>query len=379
MRYALERARTAREAVELMGRLIDEYGYGDEGESLSIADTQEAWIMEMVGQAKGARGRPGSPFGFPTGSFMPRQLGPHRRVSSQRPGQLPLFRERREFRHEQRLVRSEIGPAVPLLRRLLPRDARVAAVLRSRVWSVLRGRRRPQHLPPDYHRSKPGSQPYPLSLPPDGKLSAADVFALDARSLRGNGVRHDAGRGRGPLRVALSLAAVAWKVDGVEYAWERPISTPAGGLHVRVAVAGVAARSRWRPVLVRRGRSLHLLLRSALLRHRRLAQEFHRRVGSKFSWDSAWWVFNIVSNYAYLKYSYMMPEIRACQKDIESNFLALQPAVEKTAVELSRPAPTCHALPYRLFRDARRADRRPLAGAGRAPVHEIQRRLRSRH
>ena len=59
----------------------------------------------------------------------------------------------------------------------------------------------------------------------------------------------------------------------------------------------------------------------------------------KFSWDSAWWVFNFVANYANLKYSYMVPEIRACQKDIESTFLAMQPAVEKTAVELSKTNP----------------------------------------
>ena len=56
--------------------------------------------------------------------------------------------------------------------------------------------------------------------------------------------------------------------------------------------------------------------------------------------DSAWWVFNFVSNYAYLKYSHMVPEIRAVQKDVESNLLALQPAVEKTAVELAKSART---------------------------------------
>ena len=83
---------------------------------------------------------------------------------------------------------------------------------------------------------------------------------------------------------------------------------------------------------------------------------------AKFSWDSAWWVFNIVSNYAYLKYSYMMPEIRACQKNLESNFMALQPAVEKTAVELAKTSPTDDPLSHRLFHHARRANCRPLAG-----------------
>jgi len=64
-------------------------------------------------------------------------------------------------------------------------------------------------------------------------------------------------------------------------------------------------------------------------------------VGSikRFSWDSAWWVFNLASNYAYLKYSHIVPEIQAAQKNIESNLLALQPAVEKTAAELAQNNP----------------------------------------
>ena len=57
---------------------------------------------------------------------------------------------------------------------------------------------------------------------------------------------------------------------------------------------------------------------------------------NKFSWDSAWWVFNVVSNYSHTKYSQMVPEVQAAQKDIESELLALQPAVEKTALELAK-------------------------------------------
>ena len=46
----LQRARTAREAIRLMDELTQEYGYFSEGESFSIADKEEAWIMEMVGK-----------------------------------------------------------------------------------------------------------------------------------------------------------------------------------------------------------------------------------------------------------------------------------------------------------------------------------------
>ncbi|KPL07911.1 hypothetical protein AMJ86_02490 [bacterium SM23_57] len=59
-------------------------------------------------------------------------------------------------------------------------------------------------------------------------------------------------------------------------------------------------------------------------------------VGSlqKFSWESAWWVFNFAANFCNLKYSYMIQDLQAVQSELEGNFLTLQPSVEKTAVEL---------------------------------------------
>ncbi|HDS07107.1 MAG TPA: dipeptidase, partial [Bacteroides sp.] len=50
MYIALQRARTAREAIHIMGELVAEYGYASSGESLSIADPAEVWIMEMIGK-----------------------------------------------------------------------------------------------------------------------------------------------------------------------------------------------------------------------------------------------------------------------------------------------------------------------------------------
>jgi len=56
MMLGLQRARTAREAIQVMTQLVAEHGYADEGESISIADTQEAWILEIVGAGPGGKG-----------------------------------------------------------------------------------------------------------------------------------------------------------------------------------------------------------------------------------------------------------------------------------------------------------------------------------
>ena len=63
----------------------------------------------------------------------------------------------------------------------------------------------------------------------------------------------------------------------------------------------------------------------------------------KFGWDSAWWVFNFVSNYANLKYSYMIQDIRIVQAELEGDFLDLQPAIEKTAADLAESDPALMA------------------------------------
>jgi dipeptidase len=68
-----------------------------------------------------------------------------------------------------------------------------------------------------------------------------------------------------------------------------------------------------------------------------------------FTWDSAWWVFNFVANYANLRYCDMCPDIQAVQHELEGQLLALQPAVEKTAVELHKTDPelmTCYLTDY---------------------------------
>jgi dipeptidase len=59
----------------------------------------------------------------------------------------------------------------------------------------------------------------------------------------------------------------------------------------------------------------------------------------KFSWESGWWVFNFVANFANLKYSYMVKDIQKVQSTIENQFLSLQPVVEKTALDLFKTDP----------------------------------------
>ncbi|MGA2069690.1 MAG: C69 family dipeptidase [Thermoguttaceae bacterium] len=340
MTLVLQRARTAREAIRVMTALVAEHGYGDGGESFSIADTREAWIVEMAGTGPGGKGAVWVAVRVPDG-----HVSCH--ANSARIGEFPRD-DPANCLYSENVERLAAGkgwydaksgrpfrfcdaycPSSPLSRRACD----------TRVWSVLRRAAPSKHLAPDYHRSKHGAEPYPLSLPPDGKLSAADVFALMRDHYEGTEFDMTQGVDAGPFGLPYRWRPLTWKVDGVEYAWERPIATQQAGYTF------VSQSRAWLPDPV--GglywygvddpyTSCYIPLYCGVTA---LPKSYTGGSGARFSWDSAWWVFNLVSNYSYLKSSYMVPDVRACQKDLESNFLALQPAVEKTAVELATTSP----------------------------------------
>jgi dipeptidase len=340
MRLALQRARTAREAIQVMTQLVAEHGYESEGESISLADPQEAWILEIVGTGPGGKGAVWAAMRVPDG-----QISCH--ANKSRLAEIPrddpvncLFSENVESFavskgwHDPNSGRpfrfcDAYCPATPLSRRMCD----------TRVWSVYRRAAPSRHFAPDYHRSKPGAEPYPLFIKPDKKLSAADVFALIRDHYEGTEFDMTQGTDAGPFQLPRRWRPLNWKVDGVEYAWERPIATQ------QTAFSSVTQSRAWLPNgvggLVWYGvddsyTTCYLPFYCGI---DAVPKSFAAGTIEHFSWDSAWWVFNLASNYAYLKYAQMAPEIQAAQQDIESNLMALQPAVEKTATELAASNP----------------------------------------
>ena len=340
MFLALQRARTAREAIQVMTRLVAEHGYGDMGESISVADPQEAWIFEIVGTGPGGKGGVWAAARVPDG-----YISCH--CNQSRIGEIPrnnpanwLYSDNVEsFAVSKGWYDPKSGQPFRFFEAYSPPTPMVRRTCDTRVWSILRRTAPSQHFSPDYHRSKPGSQPYPLFVKPDGKLTTADVFALMRDHYEGTEFDMTKGIDAGPFGVPRRWRPLPWKVDGVEYGWERPISTQQTGF------CSVTQLRAWMPDpvggLVWYGlddsyTSCYLPFYCGI---DALPQSFTGGLIEKFSWDSAWWVFNFTANYAYTKYSYIMPEIRAAQKDVEANLLLLQPAVEKTAVELARTSP----------------------------------------
>ncbi len=209
----------------------------------------------------------------------------------------------------------------------------------TRVWSLFRRAAPSMELSSDYHRGVVGADPYPLWIKPDKKISVGDVFSLMRDHYEGTDFDMTQGVDAGPYGTPNRWRPITWEVDGAKHAWERPISTQQTGFSY------VSQSRSWLPDAV--GGLLWYGVDDTYTTCYfplycgidDIPPSFATGSLRKFSWDSAWWVFNFVANFANLKYSYMIEDIRGVQSEIEGSFLSLQPSFEKTAVELSKKDP----------------------------------------
>ncbi|MBU0719004.1 MAG: C69 family dipeptidase, partial [Planctomycetes bacterium] len=340
MRLALFRAKTAREAISVMTDLVEEHGYRSTGESISIADPQEAWLLEIIGPGPGGKGAEWVAIKIPDGC-----ISAH--ANKARIGEFPL-NDPENCRYSSNVIAFAVekgyydpGSDQPFrfcdaYNPPTPRNQRYGD---TRVWSIFRRAAPSLNLSPDYHRAIEGAKPYPLWIKPDRKLSASDVISLMRDHYEGTDYDMTRGADAGPHGTPNRWRPIDWEIDGARYAWERPISTQQTGFSF------VSQSRSWLPDPV--GGLLwygvddmyttcYIPLYCGI---DDLPESFTVGGLQKFSWDSAWWVFNFAANFANIRYSAMIEDIQAVQGDLEGTFFALQPAVEKTAVELAKSDP----------------------------------------
>ena len=288
-----------------------------------------SWSRRQGGRLGGREGSRGP-------HLLPCEPGPHRRVPRNAPDQVLFSDNVESFAVSKGWYDPKSGQPFRFYEAYCPPTPASRRYCDMRVWSVLRRAAPSKNFSSDYLHNKPGSQPYPFSVVPDTKLTTAAVFALMRDQYEGTEFDMTKGIDAGPYSLPRRWRPLDWKVDGVEYGWMRPISTQQTGFSFvsqsRARLPNPVGGLLWYGV-DDTYTSCYVPLYAGI---DEVPKSFAAGSISRFSWDSAWWVFNFVSNYAYLKWSYMAPEIRAVQKDIETHFLALQPAVEKTAEELAK-------------------------------------------
>jgi len=337
MRLALQRAKTAREAIKVMTELVEEYGYASSGESFSIADTNEAWIMEMIGPGPGGKGAHWVALRIPDG-----YISAHANMS--RIGEFPLNDPENcmysknviSFAEEKGYYYKKSGKPFSFRYAYDPSSPSSLRTCAARVWSMFRRSAPSQNFSPDFQRGVKGTKPYPLWIKPDKKLSLQDVMAIMRDHYEGTEFDMTKGLDAGPFRSPNRWRNLTWEVDGVKYSWERPISTQ------QTAFSFISQSRSWLPNAIGgiywygwddTYTTCYVPLYCCI---NDLPKSFTVGDLQKFSWDSAWWVFNFVANIANLKYSYMIKDIQKVQTTLEGNFIALQPIIEEIALELSK-------------------------------------------
>ncbi len=340
MELMLLRAKTAREGIKIITELVDEYGYNGPMEAFSISDPHEAWILELTGRGPGEKGAIWVAMKVPDG-----YISCHANLS--RIGEIPFddkencmySEDVKTFAIKKGYYDPSSGESFRFNLAYCPPTPESLHSCATRVWSIFRRCAPSMNLSPDYHRAVEGAEPYPLWIKPDKKISLSDLFSLLRDHYEGTPYDMSKGVDAGPFNSPYRWRPLGWELDGVSYEWERPVSTQ------QTAFSFVSQSRSWLPDAVGgiNWQGVDDAYTTCFVPFYCSVSEVPEvyRTGDlqKFSWNSAWWVFNFVANYANLKYSYMIKDIQKVQGDLEGIAISSQPAVEKAAIELYNSDP----------------------------------------
>lgn len=341
MYVALQRAKTAREAITIMGDLVKEYGYCSSGESFSISDPEEVWIMDLIGKGPENKGAVWVARRIPDG-----YISAHANQARIRRFPLDdsvncLYAEDVISFARDKGYFSGKDEDFSFADAYAPLDYGALRFCESRVWCMFKRAAPSKNIPVDYVKGMDGAKPLPLWIKPDKKLSVRDVMALMRDHFEGTDFDMTKDVGAGPYSLPYRWRPLTWEVDGVEYCNERAVSTQQTGYSF------VAQSRSWLPDPIGgvfwfgvddTYSTVYVPMYCGI---REVPKNYAVGTGSfyDFTWESAFWVFNFVANYAYSRYSDMIQDIQKVQRELEGKFLAEQPGIEEAALELYKKAP----------------------------------------
>ena len=333
---ALERCRTAREAIACMTDLVREYGYYSEGESFTIADPNEVWIMEMVGKGPNNKGALWVATRIPDDC-----ISAH--ANQARITQID-FRDEENWLYAEDVIdfakekgwfngkKSEFSFSDTYN----PLDFLGRYICEARVWSFFRQANNDMEQYLDYVMGKSDKR-MPLYVKPNRKLSVQDFQHFMRDQYEGTPLDITQGTDAGPYHTKLRYGSLGFKVDSVQYWYERPTATQ------QTAWSFVAQMRGYMPDHI--GGIFWFGLDDAATnlyipmycRMNAVPWCMDKRNGDliTYSSTSAFWAFNQVANWAYSKYDAMVPDIRKQQSAWESYFSTLVPAIDAAAAEMS--------------------------------------------
>lgn len=339
MYIALQRSRTAREAIRVMTSLVEEYGYYSSGESFSIADPNEVWIMEMIGKGPRNKGAVWVAMRIPDDCIAAHAN--QARITTfpfddknnclYAPDVIAFAREKGYFNGRNKdFSFSDV---------YAPLDYGALRACEARVWSFFRQASTGMDKYQAYISGE-SAERMPLWVKPARKLSVQDFKTFMRDQYEGTDLDITKGVGAGFYGSKLRLSPLSFNLDGQTYYHERPIATQQTGFSF------VAQMRNWLPSYI--GGILWFGVDDARFTIyapmycgiNSVPDCYSETNGSllEYSPTSAFWIFNQVSNFAYGKYSLMIDDVKKTQQHWETNFQTLIPSIDKTALDLPEKA-----------------------------------------
>ena len=333
---ALQRAKTAREAIGVMTDLVEKYGYCSGGESFSIVDKNEVWIMEMIGKGAGNKGAVWVAVRIPDDC-----IAAH--ANQARIHQFPLNdKENCLYSKDVISFAKKMGfyngpdKDFSFADAYAPLDWSALRVCEARVWSFYnRYTDHGEQWLPFILGKDP--EPMPLYVKPNRLLDVKDIMDMMRDHYEGTVFDPTKDSGAGPFHSPYRFNPLAFELDGKKYGFERPISTQQTGFtfvgQMRSSLPDEVGGVFWFGVDDARF-TVYTPMYACITE----TPESYR-VGNgdftTFSETSAFWLHNLVANLAYSRYNQMLPDVQLRQDRLENAFLENQSRIDQEALSQS--------------------------------------------
>jgi dipeptidase len=368
MRIGLQRSKTAREMIKIMTELVAEYGYASGGESFSISDANEAWIMEMSPKGKFEKGAIWVarliPDGYVSGhanhariTTFPFQKSNNWNDSKQTVYHSPdviSFAKKNGFYSGNDKTFSFSDVYNPL-------NFGGARYCDARVWSFFRKINKeirensgytsyvegnllydPEYLDNSSNPNGFVSNRLPLWVKPDSLISLKQVMSAMRDHYEDTPLDMRNGLGAGPFNLPYRWRPMEFEVDSVKYLCERAIATQQTGYSF------VAQSRGWLPAPIGgvfwfgvddTDGCVYAPMYCGI---QSIPESYAIGNGSMISWSetSAFWTFNQLNNWAYTRYSFIHPEIENYQDMLENRYVTEMQEVDKQALGIYQQNPS---------------------------------------
>ena len=365
MYIALQRSKSAREAIKVMAELVEKYGYYSSGESFSVADKNEVWIFEMIGKGtdikvdkktkKAYNANRGAvwvairiPDGYVSGHAN------HARITT-----FPLENMKTSIssKNLDKIFEPDVEvvyahDVISFARQkgyftgkdeefsfsdvYAPLDFGAARFCEIRVWSFFKAVNKDMWNYFDYAKGHDLKNRMPLYIKPERKLAVRDMMNFMRDHLEGTEFDMSKDPGAGPHGLPYRWRPLTWKYEGKSYFNERATATQQTGFSF------VAQMRSWLPDAVGgifwfsvddAASTVYFPVYCSVTS---VPEAYAEGKGDMLTYcdDCAFWVFNKVSNFAYLRYDLMIQDIKKVQDELENRFISQTAVVDQTALKL---------------------------------------------